>query len=377
MTARLPVAALAAALALGGGCHVAAPRFPALAAWDDPARPGPALEPDERELWNESEQAAGELVESEDHFEDAALVGYVESVVGRMAPTIAEGGPELRVLINRNVEDNASAAPDGWIVIALPLLASFDDEAQLAFVLGHEIVHVTKRHSLMARRYDALTASHVERMRLSRRSEAEADRGAIERMVAAGYDPREAEPALRHVADTSEEPPHTFAAWNSHDRLEDRLAVIRRAVQVAGSQARDRGEERFARALDGSRLTAAELELAAGRYERALALVKRHLARRPDDGPAHALRARIRAEQEPKARLSDAIGADLERAVELGPQDAGSLRALGLFLRDRGDADRSKAMLRRYLAARPDAFDRKLIERYLADPADPTAAPSD
>ena len=81
------------------------------------------------------------------------------------------------------------------------------------------------------------------------------------------------------------------------------------------------------------------------------------------------MRARIVGDRDPKLRRADAVGADLERAIELSPEDPDALRALGLFLRDTGETERSRALLRRYLLARPDAFDRKIIERYLTPSA--------
>ena len=42
---------------------------------------------------------------------------------------------------------NAFALPGGYIYVTRGILPFLDDEAQLAGVLGHEIGHVTARHS--------------------------------------------------------------------------------------------------------------------------------------------------------------------------------------------------------------------------------------
>jgi len=362
---RLRLAALVAIAAVTG-CALSAPPFPTIVPWNVDGPPLPSVEPDERKLWEEATEDVGELRESKTHFEDAALSGYLEGLVARLAPPLAEGGPSFRIELDTSVEDNAMALPDGTIVIALPLLASFDSEAQVASILAHEIVHVTRRHSLLSSRYDALTSSHVERMRFSRRLEAEADRIGIALVSAAGYDPHEAERALAHVVGRSPDAPHTVRAWNSHDYLPDRLDVIGGAIAALDAPGRAKGVEAFERAIGPFRLKAAELELEADRFDSALEIVARQIERHPDGGPAYALRARIQSAKDPASRRSKPVGDDFERAVELGPKDPESLRALGLFLRDTGESARSNAMLRRYLAARPDAFDRKLIERYLA-----------
>lgn len=352
------------------GCSLLSPRTPSIDAWDTVSMAPPRIEPDEQLLWERSRQALEDIHEENRIFVNPALESYLRGVLSRLTPALPESGPTLRVFVTEDIADDAAAMPDGTILVSLPLLATFDNEAQLAFVLSHEILHVTKRHSLLSARYDARTDSLVERMRFSRRREAEADRGAVEWMRQAGYDVREALPALKHVFREDHEKVEFNRDWSSHEdpttRLADLEQLLRRVPRTGGRLEREAFEE----AMDSCRLRAAEIELEADRYSDAAALVDLHLERLPDSGPAHALRARITAEQDSSTRLSDRVGRDLDRAVELAPDDPESLRALGLFLRDTGELDRSREILRRYLTVRPDAFDRKLIERYLVGEAD-------
>ena len=48
-------------------------------------------------------------------------------------------------LLNSNV-NNAFAIPGGYVYITRQLLALMNDEAELAFVMGHEVAHVAARH---------------------------------------------------------------------------------------------------------------------------------------------------------------------------------------------------------------------------------------
>ena len=51
---------------------------------------------------------------------------------------------------------NAFAAPGGYIFITSAMVKQFDNEAQLAAVLAHEIIHVTQQHHLNAIKSGAL-----------------------------------------------------------------------------------------------------------------------------------------------------------------------------------------------------------------------------
>lgn len=78
---------------------------------------------------------------------DSALQAYVQALGSRIAAT--SENPELPWTF-RVVDDpvvNAFALPGGFIYVTRGILAHIDNEAQLATVLGHEIGHVTARHS--------------------------------------------------------------------------------------------------------------------------------------------------------------------------------------------------------------------------------------
>ncbi|HTN35245.1 MAG TPA: M48 family metalloprotease [Marinobacter sp.] len=79
---------------------------------------------------------------------DPELTLYVRSVGEKLAKVSAR--PDLPyefVVLNSSIP-NAWALPGGKIAINRGLLTHLDDEAQLAAVLGHEIVHAAARHSV-------------------------------------------------------------------------------------------------------------------------------------------------------------------------------------------------------------------------------------
>jgi predicted Zn-dependent protease len=80
-------------------------------------------------------------------YQDAALAAMVERLGSGMAA--ASERPDLPWTF-RLVDDaavNAFALPGGFVYVTRGILAQLDSEAELAGVLGHEIGHVTARHS--------------------------------------------------------------------------------------------------------------------------------------------------------------------------------------------------------------------------------------
>jgi predicted Zn-dependent protease len=78
---------------------------------------------------------------------DSALVAYVRAIGGRLsAVSELPGGPWQFELVDQP-EPNAFALPGGHVYVTRGLLILLNSEDELACVLGHEIAHVTARHS--------------------------------------------------------------------------------------------------------------------------------------------------------------------------------------------------------------------------------------
>ncbi|NNE61633.1 MAG: M48 family metalloprotease, partial [Woeseia sp.] len=77
---------------------------------------------------------------------DPELTAYVSSVGQRLAAVSDRPLPYEFVVLNNSVP-NAWALPGGKIAINRGLLTELDSEAELAAVLGHEIVHAAARHT--------------------------------------------------------------------------------------------------------------------------------------------------------------------------------------------------------------------------------------
>lgn len=76
----------------------------------------------------------------------------VTRMVERIADTLLKDYPalrkELRFYTVKSPEVNAFATGQGMIFVNIGLVAQVEDESQLAFVIGHEIIHYFKKHNL-------------------------------------------------------------------------------------------------------------------------------------------------------------------------------------------------------------------------------------
>ena len=146
---------------------------------------------------------------------DPALTTYVQSVGNRLAAVSDAHLPYEFTVLNNSVP-NAWALPGGKIAINRGLLVELKSEAELAAVLGHEIVHAAARHtaqqmskglflqalvigtSIATSDSDygnmavggASVAAQLLSTRYGRSAELESDKYGIRYMAKAGYDPQ-------------------------------------------------------------------------------------------------------------------------------------------------------------------------------------------
>lgn len=81
-------------------------------------------------------------------YADEKLQAYVQKIGGELAAKTERPNLPWEFHIVDDPAVNAFALPGGYIFITRGILANFNSEAELASVLGHEIGHVTARHSV-------------------------------------------------------------------------------------------------------------------------------------------------------------------------------------------------------------------------------------
>ena len=107
------------------------------------------IEPNQRDDIRAGQEAIKQMKQSgmmPQEVKDEAVVNYVKTV-GEKVARHSDLQVPLRITVLNSKEINAFALPGGYLFIERGLLDAADDEAELAGVIGHEIAHVTARHS--------------------------------------------------------------------------------------------------------------------------------------------------------------------------------------------------------------------------------------
>ena len=366
---RLLIGALVAALAL--------PVQADITPWASAAETR-ELAPDEKSLWQEAGEFDQALVRAGKVNPDPALTAYLQGIIDRLYPEF-KGRIHVHLLNAQHI--NAFALPNGSVYVNAGLIARFQNEAQLPTVMAHEGAHFTHRHSLqqaeMAKNASAFAlvvamlgvplvgdlAAMSSMFGYSREHERQADEIGYQRLLAAGYDPRESVHAFEHLlaevkADDIQEP-FFFA---SHPKLQERIDHYSELSKNAtgGETAR----ERYLATTAALRLASLDADLTAYRYKQ-LILVLTDPERRSEYPPEATYYLGEAYRQRGESGDSERAEAEYRSSLEAAPQFAPSYRALGLLLYKRGDKALAAPLLQHYLELAPDAPDRGHIEHYL------------
>jgi predicted Zn-dependent protease len=221
----------------------------------------------------EQQYAPSQQMQGGDYSLDPQLTTYVRGVGEKLAAVSDRALPYEFVVLNSSVP-NAWALPGGKIAVNRGLLTELDSEAELAAVLGHEIVHAAARHGALAMQrglllQGALLATAIATgrdnnqglalgaaglgaqlitQRNSREAELESDRYGMEYMARAGYDPAAAvtlqETFVRLSEERGGDGGRLAALFASHPPSTERVEK-NRATAAMLAKGGDMGRERF------------------------------------------------------------------------------------------------------------------------------------
>ena len=94
------------------------------------------------------QEGAKEVAQTIGFYNDAKVQSYVAEIGKRMAAESERPNLPWEFHVVDDAAVNAFAIPGGFIYVTRGLMSSINTEAELATVVGHEIAHVTNRHSV-------------------------------------------------------------------------------------------------------------------------------------------------------------------------------------------------------------------------------------
>ena len=345
------------------------------------------LSPSEEEqmLWRRALEEQDIINNSGLVYQDAEIEYYLHQIAEKLQKTSISPDISFQVRVIKDTNLNAFAYPNGVIYINIGILARMDNEAQLAALLAHEMVHCTHRHSLRAlrgikdrtqaiippdREISQLlhkTGSIASISGLTRELEIEADRVGLDLAVKANYDPREVlklfELLKQEIEIEGIEEPYFFG---SHPNVQQRIENINNWLaekyrgKITGVKNKDVFQSRISRLV----LDNARLDLRQGRFFVAQRTVEKFLAVKPKDARAYYLLGEIFRQ---RGRQDDAATAikNYEKSISLNPSFAEPHKAMGLIHFKDGEKLLAKKYFESCLLLAPETADKAYIQGYL------------
>jgi tetratricopeptide (TPR) repeat protein len=372
-----------------------APAAGAQAPVDHKIPPGyePEHGPDEEGLWLEVEEYEKAIRRSALLVTDPDINNYVDAIVCRVAGDYC---PDFRVYVIRNPGFNASMTPTGVMQIWTGLLLRTASSDEVAAVIGHEIAHYTRLHTLARLRSmkNSMTAGSVfdigiqvltgvgtpvgqmmaalSVLSFSREQESEADFLGAKLIADAAYDPHaayrvwESLIAEEEAAAVKRREPGIFS--QTHPDARARSAALREWITaVYGPPDREIvSNDEHIEFLDKHYLYLMEDQLDTNRFGRTQELLQRHMQMGVEPALVRFFYGemfRQRGGAGDEQRAEDAY----RHSLEGGGAPPEAYRNLGYLLLKRDDRDTARPLFEEYLELRPDASDRAMIEFYLEE----------
>ena len=358
-----------------------------------PPRYEPEQGPDEAGLWMELEEYEKAIQQSALLVSDPELNNYVNAILCRVAGDYCG---DFRVYVIRNPGFNASMTASGVMQVWTGLLLRSESSDEVAAVIGHEIAHYTRLHSLERLRslkknsaagsiFDLgvtiltgvstpvgqLTAM-LNVLAFNREQESEADVLGAKLMADAAYDPHATYRVWRNLiaeeeaAAAKRQDPGMFA--QTHPEAAERADVLEQWVSAryGPPDVEIVSNREHIEILDRHYLFLMEDQLDTNRFGRTEAMLRRHSAMGVEPSLIRYFYGemfRQRGAEGDSERAMDAY----RHSIEGGSPPPEAYKNLGYLYLKSKDMAEAQESFRKYLELAPEASDRAMIEFYLEE----------
>lgn len=348
-----------------------------------PIETGKPVAPDSKgasRLWHAASEFESGLSRMGLIYANEEMSAYVKSVYDRLYPEFADS---TRVHILRDSSLNAFALPNGGIYVNSGLVATLENEAQLASVLSHEGIHFLNKHSERQRQTNSVLAGvgfsvamlgvpfaelfvYGSMSGYSRGLEREADTQGLQHYLRSGYAPAEAHKAfaaLEREAKLQEKDNKVPYFFSSHPKLKERISSYQKMTRELDAEGKV-GEQAYAQQVRNLWLPVLEDKLTAGSYDSLIALLEqeRYAETFGAQNAFYAAEAlRMRNGEGDRDRSREYYLQSISRDPNFPPP----YRALGVMEYKTGDYVGAAEHFQQYLALAPQEDETPFIQQYL------------
>jgi beta-barrel assembly-enhancing protease len=202
------------------------------------------------------QEVSDKMVETFGVYQDVNVTKYVTLVGAVLAQNSSRPGLNWQFVVLDTDGVNAFAAPGGFVHITRGLLGLIKDEAELAGVLGHELIHVTEKHTVNAiqkggtfqlaadevsasggmtqelvARLAQAAYSDVLNNKFSRNDENEADEKGVQLANKVGYAPMGLTSVLTKLVERNKDAKEPNGLFASHPVIKDRITNIEKTIR--------------------------------------------------------------------------------------------------------------------------------------------------
>jgi len=200
-------------------------------------------------------QVSAEVEQQNKLLADPAVVNYVSQVGEKVAAKATRQDVDYAFkVIDNSKEINAFAVPGGNVYVYSGLLTQMKTESELAAVLGHEVAHISLRHSMRTLTkqagFDLLLAvvlgenapawqstlgnlvGNVTFLQFSKDDESDADEEGLSYMYNAGYDPQGMVDLLTLFTTLQQKEPSKIEVFlSSHPAPKERVGEVKELIR--------------------------------------------------------------------------------------------------------------------------------------------------
>lgn len=364
-----------------------------------------SLAEDEIRMQKRAHEACEIIDSSRQVYSDKRINEYATRLINELLPPhVKKEGLKVSVTVLSDPALNAFALPNGRIYVNTGIIASCENEAQLATLLSHEATHIINRHALIQFRsiinksaffssiqapaagFGGDLAAIFAQLAIlssvygySQKLENEADKEGFAMVMANGYNIKETVKLFENlesfIKDEEIKQPFFFS---THPKVVARIKAYKELIEESLPQQNTRTEimnNEYDKIVNPLILDDISFCLQEGMFKTGDKLVNKFLEKNPRSSLAYFYLGELFRQrqdhdkrQKQRDKTEDFVNAikAYDKAFHCDPPYIEALLAKANILQKQGETEKAKVAFKEYLTLNPDSEKREYIEKFLS-----------